>query len=210
MGFREDLARLVRDPAIRRLAHARAGSRELAEDALQETYCAVARVKSPQAIQDLRAYYCRSLIREIIHQRSPSSLVPVEDIATTAEQERAGSPFRDPPTSVENEACIRLLAETMLTRLEHDRDQLMSSVPARSPDHRRYRAAIIAAAQVILLLLLRGDTAPADWNTILKSGYPQWCDEPGSPRDARDQRLSRARRDVQSLLRTILSRYELG
>lgn len=210
MGFREELAKLARDPAIRRLAASRAGSRELAEDALQETYWAVLRVKSSQAIQDLRAYYCRSLIREIIHQRSRSTLVPVEDIAATTEQERTGSSLYNPPASVEYEASIRLLAETVLTRLEHDRDQLMSSVPARSPDHRRYRAGIIAAARAILLLLLQGDLASADWNAILKSAYPQWYDEPGSPRDGRDQRLSRARRDVRSLLQKILPRYELG
>jgi DNA-directed RNA polymerase specialized sigma24 family protein len=209
MGFREDLAKLTRDPAIRRLAASRTGSRELAEDALQETYCAVLRVKIPQAIQDLRAYYCRSLIREITYQRSRSTFVPVEDIATTTEQVGTGSSLYDPPASVENEASIRHLAETVLSLLEQDRDQLMSSVPARSADHRRYRATIAATARAILLLLLQGDVASADWNAILKSGYPQWYDEPGLARDALDQRLSRARRDVRLLIQKILPRYEL-
>jgi hypothetical protein len=50
----------------------------------------------------------------------------------------------------------------------------------------------------------------ADWNAVLQAGYPQWCDEPGLPHDAIYQRLSRARADVQGLLRTILPRDGLG
>ena len=50
----------------------------------------------------------------------------------------------------------------------------------------------------------------ADWNAVLKSEYPQWCDEPALARDAIDQRLSRARGDVQSLLRAIFPRDELA
>ena len=44
-SFLDDLAELVQDPAIRRLAERRAGSRELAEDALQETFRAVAQTR---------------------------------------------------------------------------------------------------------------------------------------------------------------------
>jgi hypothetical protein len=114
-----------------------------------------------------------------------------------------------PPTAVEDEGHQLLLAKTLLARIERDRDLLMASVPRRSPDRRRYRAAIVAAARTILRLLLAGHVAPADWNAALLFEYPQWYGEPGLARDAIDQRLSRARRDVQMLLRKIVSRDEL-
>jgi DNA-directed RNA polymerase specialized sigma24 family protein len=210
MGFEDDLARIAQDRAIRGLAVARAGSHELAEDALQETYWAVSWVKGLGRIYGLRAFFVTSLIREINRQRARSTLVPVEDVDTTAEQGRGSSSIGNPPSSVEDEASRRLLAETLLTRLNRDRDQLLASVPARSPDHRRYRTAIVAAAKTILLLLLEGPVASADWNAALQAKYPQWCGEPGLARAAADQRLSRARRDVQALLQKILPRHELG
>jgi DNA-directed RNA polymerase specialized sigma24 family protein len=210
MGFEDDVARVAQDPAIRGLAVARAGSRELAEDALQETYWAVARVKDPGRIQDLRAFFVTSLIHEINHQRARSTLVPVEDIDTTAEQGRSSSSTGSPPSSVEDEASLRLLAEALLTLLNHDLDQLLVSVPGRSPDHGRYRTAIVAAAKTILLLLLEGPVASADWNAVLQAEYPQWCGEPGLTRDTTHQRLSRARHDIRALLQRSLSRYEHG
>ena len=179
-GFREDLARLVHDPAIRRLAERRAGSRELAEKALQETSWSVARVRDPETIPDVRAFFVRSLLHEINHQRRAAAR-----------------------TSVEAEARLRLLAETLVTRLERDRDLLTTLVPGRSPDHGRYRNAVVAVAKAIVLLLLEGEVTSADWNAVLKSEYSQWYDEPGQAHDVLDQRLSRARRDVQSLLQTL-------
>jgi DNA-directed RNA polymerase specialized sigma24 family protein len=210
MGLHEELATLTGDPAIRRLAERRAGSRELGEDALHEAYCSVARVKNPESIRDLRAFFCTSLIHEINHQRTRAVPVPVEDVSTTAEQGRAPSSIRTPPGSVETEASLCLLADMVLTRLEHDRNQLLASVPARSPDYCRYRIAIVAAAKTILLLLLEGAVTSADWNAVLQSEYPQWCGEPGLARDAIDQRLSRARQDVRQLLQTIIPRHELA
>jgi hypothetical protein len=195
---------------MRRLAMARAGNRELAEDALQETYWAVGRVKDPGRIQDLRAFFCRALIREINHQRGRSSLVPVEDGETTPVQGRGSSFGSSPPASVENQAALRLLTERMLHRLEHDHDELMASVPGRSPDHHRYQAVVVASARTILLLLLEGSVTSADWNAALRSEYPQWCGGPGQARDAIDQRLNRARRDMKLLLQEIFSRHELS
>ncbi len=80
LGFHDDLARIVADPEVRRLAERRAGCRELAEDALHETYWAVARTKRPGDIRDLRAFFCTSLIREINHQRTRQAPVPTQDI----------------------------------------------------------------------------------------------------------------------------------
>jgi Sigma-70 region 2 len=212
MGFLDDLGQLVEDPKIRRLAERRAGSRELAEDALQETFRAVAQTKDPESIRDLRAFFCKSLIHEINHQLARPVPVLTEDISPILErhQDRTSRSGPTPPVSVENEAHLRLLAGAVLTRLERDRDELMAMVPVRSSDARRYQSTIVTAALTILLLLVEGRVTSADWNAVLKSGYPQWCDEPGLARAAIDQRLSRARRDVQSLLQAIFPRNEVA
>ena len=211
MGFQDDLAELAADPAIRRLAMRRARSRELAEDALQDTFYAVAQTRNPEAIEDLRAFFCKSLIRAINRQLSLSAPVPAEDIGAIADRFQDASPSgTSSPTSVASEAQLRILADAALTRLERDRAELMAMIPARSGDPGRYRCTIVAAAGTILRLLLRGPVAMADWNAVLRSGYPQWCDEPGLPHDALYQRLSRARGDVQWLLRAILPRDGFG
>lgn len=210
MGFRDDLARVAQDPEIRRYAERRAGSRELAEDAIQETYWAVARVKNPQTIRDLRAFFRTAVAREISHQRGRSIPAPIDDIATTIDLHRnyASSSSSVPP-SVDSEVALRMLGEELLACLDRHRNQLMASVPRRSPDQRRYGTAIIVVARKILSLLLDGPVSQADWNAILKSEYPQWCDEPDLTRDAIDQRLNRARRDVQLLLRQIARKTNL-
>jgi hypothetical protein len=208
MGFLDDLAKLVEDPAIRRLAERRARSRELAEDALQDTFHAVARTRHPEAINDLRAFFCKSLIHAIYRQLALSAPVPAEDIAAIADRYQGLAPASgtSSPASVASEVYLRLLAEAALTRLERDRGELMAMIPARSGDPLRYQSAILAAAATILPLLFEGAVTSADWNAVLKSAYPQWCDEPGLIGDVMHQRLSRARGDVQLLLRAILPR----
>ena len=212
MGFLDDLAKLVGDPEVRRLAERRARSRELAEDALHDTFRAVAQTQNPEAIRDLRAFFCKSLIHEINHQLARSVPVLTEDICAISDrrQDHTPSAGASPSASAESEAHVRLLAKAALTRLERDRARLMASVPARSDDPRRYQSTIIAAARAILGLLFEGHVTSADWNAVLKSQYPQWCDEPALARDAIDQRLSRARGDVQLLLRAIFLRDELA
>lgn len=207
MGFLDDLAKLVEDSAIRRLAERRSRSRELAEDALQETFRAVAQTQNPEAIEDLRAFFCKSLIRAINRQLTLSAPIPAGDIDVVADS-RQGLPSSgtSPPPSVASEAHLRLLADVALTRLERDRGELMAMVPGRSDDPGRYQYTIIAVAGTLLRLLFEGPVTMADWNEVLRSEYPQWCDEPGLAHDAAYQRLSRARRDVQLLLRAILPR----
>ena len=207
MEFIDDLANLVEDPAIRRLAERRARSRELAEDALQDTFYAVARTQHPDAINDLRAFFCKSLIRAINRQLTLSAPIPAGDIGAIADSRQGlSSSGTSPPASVASKAQLRLLAEAALTRLERDRAELMAMVPARSGDPVRYQSAILAVAATILRLLFEGSVTPADWNAVLKSAYPQWCDESGLVGDAMYQRLSRAREDVRLLLQSILPR----
>jgi DNA-directed RNA polymerase specialized sigma24 family protein len=215
MDIYDDLADIAADQEMYLRAVRRAGSRELAEDALQETVRAIAGRKSPEAIENLPGFFYVSLIREIDHQLGRPAAIPVgADIGLISDraQDRPCPAAAPLPASVEGEATLRLLAETVLHKLEreHARSQLAALVPARSEDPPRYRNAIASAARTIFELLLDGCVTAADWNAILKAAYPQWCDEPGLARAAIDQRLSRARHDVQSLLRSVLSRDELA
>jgi DNA-directed RNA polymerase specialized sigma24 family protein len=212
MGFLDDLAELVEDPAVRSLAERRARSRELAEDALQETFRAVAHTQYPEAIQDLRAFFCRSLMREISHQLARPVPILTEDIGAISDRHQGltCSSGTSPPASVTSEAHLRLLAEVAHTRFERDRGELMALVPERSSDPRRYRSTIIAAARTILRLLFEGHVTSADWNVVLKAEYPQWCDEPELAHDAIHQRLSRARGDIQLLFQAILPKDQFA
>lgn len=210
MGFFEDLQRVRQEPAVRRLAQVRARDRELAEDALQQTYYNVARAAS-ENIRDLPAFFCTALIREIARLRSRLAPIPVEDIDTVPDHQHVPTPpAHDASSHVDDEVCSRLLAQTLLARLEKHHHPLMAAVPGRSPDHQKYRSAIAVASGRILRLLLTGYVAPVDWNVVLKDEYPQFFDEPELARDAKDQRLSRARCDVRSMLKKIVSRTDLA
>ena len=211
MGFLDDLAQLVQDPAVRRLAERRAEGPELAEDALQETFRSVAETKNPEAIRDLRAFFCKSLIHTIYRQKAVSPPLPAEDITAVADtNQRLAGAAGAALSSVASEAHVRLLAEVAICQLERNRVELLATIPGRSDDPPRYQAAIVAAAKVILRLLLEGAVHPDDWNMVLRSAYPQWCDQAGLARDAMYQRLSRGRADVQLLLRRILPRNQFA
>ena len=64
----EEILRIAAEPQMIRRAIQRAGSRELAEDALQETVCAIAERKSLDPIENLSGFFYTALIREIDHQ----------------------------------------------------------------------------------------------------------------------------------------------
>jgi Sigma-70 region 2 len=207
--FLEELAQEEQRPEIRSLARRRAGSRELAEDALQETYLAVSRIR-PESIKDLRAYFRQALINEIRKQHSRMTPGLTGDVATTVEMDQQPvSRADDRQSPVEEEAEQRLLAEELLNRLERDRGQLLASIAKRSSDWIKYRCAIIAAAKTIMQLLWTGRVTTQDWNTALRSEYPEWFDQAGIACDAACQRLCRGRRDAKSLLRLVVPEDEL-
>ena len=212
---RHELARvaaIAADPETFRRAVRRAGSRELAEDAIQETVRAIAERKSPEAIENLDGFFYVTLIHIIDHQLGRPAAMPDPDIGLTSDRHQSRSSLFAQAAPVEGDAHLRILAGAVLAALERERarDGLTSLIPARSGDPGRYRSAMVWAAKTIFALLVEGYVTAPDWNAILKTAYPQWCDEPGLAPDARDQRLSRARRDVQQLLRSVLSREELA
>ena len=214
MVFHEDLVTIVKDAEMLRLAIRRAGSRELAEDAMQETVRALGERKSLDAIENLRGFFYVALIHEIDHQLGRPSALPVGDVREIGDRRpHLTSPAGAlPPVVAETDAHLRILAEVVLARLEREGacNGPAALIPSRSRDPSLYRLAIARSAKLILVLLLEGCVTAMDCNDILKAAYPQWCDEPGLARDARDQRLSRARRDVQHLLRSLLSRDQLA
>jgi Sigma-70 region 2 len=207
MDLHSDLQGLVCDAAVRRVALRRAGSRELAEDALQETYWHVVHADLGN-VGDLRAYFVRALVREIDHLRRRAGAVLVADVTSAVEQ-GATSGSRNPPDSVERQAAMRQLGETVLERLNSDREELMAAVPGRSLDQQLYRTGIVIAAGTIFLLLLQGTVARTDENQVLRSVYPQWFADPGLTAAGRDQRLSRGRRDVRGVQQRLVTRDEL-
>ena len=211
MGFLDDVAALVQDQAIRRLAERRSRSRDLGEDALQDTFRSVAQTQNPEAIRDLRAFFCKSLINAINRQLALSAPIPAEDIAAIADSRQSlSSSAAAASACVASQAELRVLAEAAVSRLERDRADLMAKVPGRSDDPLRYQSAIIAVTATILRLLFAGPVTQEDWNAILRSEYPQWCDDRGQARDAMYQRLSRGRADVQQLLQTLVPRDQFA
>jgi hypothetical protein len=206
MGDHDDLVRVLRDRAIYRLAVRRAGSHELAEDALQEVGSKLVKMDLGP-IDDVRAYFVRALVREIGRMRTRPTEIPVEDV-TAADEQRAAASRRIPQDSVEHEAEICRLAQTVLSQLNADSEGLAATVPGRSADPQQYRVAIIAAARAIFLMLLQSMVASADWNAALKSSY-SWFTEADLAPEVIYQRLSRGRLDVRTLLQRLVPQDQI-
>lgn len=202
--YQRQLREIWEDPQVRRLARARAQDPEVAQDALQEAYYAVARVKKPDEIRDLKGYFCTVLIRKINDMLGRSRDIPVDDIdgQADAHQDRTGAPFEDM-------ACSDLRTEIWLGRLAAQREALTRAVPRRSADPARYRDVIVAIAGRVLVSIARRDVSDADVDSSLIAAYPEWFAEPGLGPGNAYQRFSRARADIRTLLRGIVSRDEL-
>jgi DNA-directed RNA polymerase specialized sigma24 family protein len=210
-GYRDELLNLWKDPAIRRFAQFRAGCPELAEDALQEVFYSLDRVKQPERIENLRAFFRKTLVREIEHQRRQLGPRPVESPETAAGYRREIILWADPADrEVDKKAVMAVLAETWLTRFRHEREQLAAKVPDRSARPDCYRSAIVGAAEEILRSLVAGSVSSADCNEALQAALPGWFDAPGCSEHNRYQRLSRARQDTWTLLKSVINRADLS
>jgi hypothetical protein len=209
-SFYDEVCEIRGDLEIWRLAVRRAGSFDLAEDALQDTFYAVARVSDPERIENLRGFFCRALIRQIAHLRGQLGPLPLEDPeAAVSWQQRHGVIGAAAGGPVDDGALWHLRAEEWLERLRVRRQQIWAAVPERSARPGHYRAVVVAVAQEILRAGCDGQVSPADFDAALQARYPEWFAETGCAQDTRYQRLSRARRDVREALKAIVSRHEL-
>lgn len=211
-NYRDELLNLWKDPSIRRFAQFRAGCPELAEDALQEVFYSLDRVKEPERIENLRAFFFKALVREIEHQRRQLGPRPVESLETAAGYRRQDILWADPADRwVDRKAVLAVLAETWLARFRREREQLAATVPDRcSPRPGCYRSAIVGVAETILRSLVAGSVSSADCNEALQATLPGWFDAPGCSADNRYQRLSRARQDIWELLKEVIDRKDLA
>ena len=176
---RQQLAEIMKDPRVRGLALRYAGHPALADDALQSTYYAMARLEHLGQIQNLRAYVCKVLIREIRRERGQLRTIVIDDFARIADehQDAAGChPAASP--SVEDAVCTSAQAEAWLERFAAQRDYLRAGVPSRSDDPDRYRALICDAAGQVLYDGINGESSEADTNPALRVAYPEYFDQP--------------------------------
>lgn len=206
--FQKQLLEIWQDSKVRGLALRRTGDLDLAQDALNQAYYAVAR-RGPEGIRDLRAYYCRTLINvanKLRYQFAPSSTGDFERIAESHQDNPDCQPV---PRPVGETVCSRLLAVAWLEPFATRRGELGGQVPGRSPDPDRYRAVIVAASERVLRANVTGNVSDADSNPELIVAYPEWFAEPRCAENTRHQRFSRARADVRLLLSTIVSRDDL-
>jgi hypothetical protein len=208
--FQQELLTILNDAQVRGLARRQAGEPDLAEDALQSTYYAISQVVEPAAIRDMRAYFCRSLIREVHHQRAQLGATLVDDFVKLADERqwRSGNSLTG-PRPVDETASLRILAEGWLRPFTARRGDMLSSVPRRSSHPARYGEAIVAAAERALRTCMVDKVADADHNDFLSGAYPEWFADPGCAENTRDKRLERARADIRALLKTIVNRNDL-
>jgi len=210
-GFQLDLLALVQEPGVRKLALHRAGDRDLAEDALQEAFYAVARVKEPQRIQDLRAFFCTVLIRKIYHLRGETARDFPQDPQSLTETGRHGILLGSsaPSRPFDEAVAGRLIAQTWIERFSRHRERLRDAVPGRSSEPGRYRELIVAVAEAWLMAATDAEVTWPDSNEALQAAYPEWFSQPDGPANNCHQRFRRARSDIQALLKVVVNREEL-
>jgi DNA-directed RNA polymerase specialized sigma24 family protein len=208
--FLRELQAIREDPRVCHFALGRAGDRDLAEDALESAYCAVARVRDPEAINDLRKYFCRTVTNEIYRLRGQLGASLVEDFEDVADtrQDRSGcGPVS--PRPVEETVCTSVQGQIWRDRFAARRDQLRADVAGRSDDPERYRTVIVNAAGRVLAAILNVDVCDADSNDALRAAYPEWFGAGAPAANNAHQRFSRARADVRKLLMAVVNRGEL-
>jgi DNA-directed RNA polymerase specialized sigma24 family protein len=206
--FLRQLLEIRQDPQVKSLAWRHAGSPDLAEDALQEAFYAIAKVKHPGEIRNLRAYFCRVLVKTAHKLRGQLGAFPVDDVAGVADA-RQDMIISQPAPPVDESVSDRLLRRTLHERFTAKRAYLVRNVPGRSPDPGRYRALIVSVAEHVLLSTLSGDVSDADGSLALSAAYPEWFAGEGCAVGNGHQRFSRARADVCRVLRLVVKRADL-
>jgi DNA-directed RNA polymerase specialized sigma24 family protein len=205
----QQLAEIQEDPPIQRLALRYTGHPALARDGLQRAYYAMARLENLEQIQNLRAYFCKVLIREIYRERGQLGATLVDDFARVAEAHQDTAGCQPSPPPVDETVCTSVQAQVWLERFAVQRECLRDAVPARSDDPTRYRTMICTAAEQVLREGINGEPSEADTNPVLRAAYPEYFDQPDASANTNHQRFRRAREDVKALLQTVVHRNEL-
>lgn len=206
----QQLAEIQEDPPIQRLALRHAGHADVAYDALQSTYYAIARLKNLEQIDNLRPYFCKVLIHEVYRELGQLGAALVEDFALVTEAGHGAvslHPVSSP--SIEDAVRIWLLAQCWFKRLADERDRLRAAVPARSGDPGRYRAVIYSAAEQVLRHGISGEPSDADSNGAFRAAYPEYFAQPDASANLLHQRFRRAREDLKALLQAVVRHDEL-
>jgi hypothetical protein len=203
------LLAIAEDAKVKRFALARAGDLELAQDALQQTYDSMARIKDPRGIQDLQAYFHRVLVRVTYALRGQLGAVLPGDFTALADARQSKARGITLPRLVDETVAVHLLAAGWIERFMVERASLLAAVPSRSSDPGRYSELIVSVAEQVLRSLVAADVCDADGNQALRLAYPEWFAELGGKVGNAHQRFSRARADVRGLLRMVVSRDEL-
>ena len=208
---RRRLAQIREDPQIKVFALRHAGHPDLAGDVLQRAYYAMARLRNLDQVENLAAYFCTVLVREVHRERDQLGAALVDDFARVAEAHQDGVGCHPvPPPPVSDAACTSVQAHLWLERFAAQRDHLRAGVPARSGDPARYRGVICAAAEQVLRDGINGEPSPADTNPALRAAYPEYFGQPGAAPNTLHQRFRRARVDVRAVLQAVVSREELS
>jgi hypothetical protein len=209
-AFLLELLAIREDPKVKRYALRLAGNPDLAEDALNEAYCAVASVRDPRRIRDLRAYFFTVLRKTVNHLRYQLGALLIEDPGRVADSRRDQTGcYALPPRPLDQRVSVGLLFQAWLEPFTTQCGELAAQVPARSPDPGRYRDVIVRSAGLVLRAIATGDVCDADSNSELRAAYPEWFAEPGCAENTCHQRFCRARADVRDLLRAMVNRDDL-
>jgi hypothetical protein len=169
----------------------------------------MARIKDPSGIEDLRAYFCRVLIRVINALRGQLGAILPDDLAALIDAGQGNARGQPVPRPVDEAVAANLLAQSWLGRFAAERGSLAAAVPGRSSDPDRYRQVIVSVAEQVLRAIVTADVCDADGDPALRTAYPEWFAGNGCRVDNAYQRFSRARADVHTLLRAIVSREDL-
>lgn len=191
------------DPQIRGLAWRWAGNAETADDAMQSTFEAIARLPHLAEIENLRGYFIRTLRRMVYRELGQLNAILADDFTRMAEGRQSTPSFED-------DVCTSLQGRALYERFRGERDRLALKVSARSADPARYRAVIGDAADQILQAGLRGEPSEADLPPALRMAYPEYFAQPDVSANTCDQRCHRARKDVKKLLKAVVPWNELS
>lgn len=204
----EQLAAIREDPQIKSLAHRRAEDPELAKDALQEAYYAMAKM-DPEQIEDLRKYFCTVVTHTVYRLRGQLRAAVVDDAAGLADACGRKLGGETLPPAFDEAVHTNMVGDNWCRCLDMNYVALASNVPGRSPDPDRYRNTIARVSKEMLDATLAGDFRDVDLNLALRAVYPEWFAEGCVAISNIHQRFARARADIRGLLKTVISLDEL-